>query len=251
MDLPTGATMMRLTISCVLAVSLLSNIASGQSSDSLEVPPQQILEMAHRVASVQQDYNNLLLIHEFLSMVGTRKAEANLASYHFRVRESAMTCRFSNEYNRLRNVVQVVHCSFSDAIPSNEYLMAFGRTGNLYFLRGFEKNDFDKMVRHAFGEVVEAHEARQLAELYIATVELDLTYDRVFIDSTNVEMYRGQFPGIQRPSVARDEEGFDVRLYTLDLPVGRVILHCFQVRRDGKSSYSRVENEYESDYEYK
>ena len=215
---------------------------SAQEGDSAVLTRQRILELAHRVATVQQEYRNFRLAYVLLrGWPSNKDLKEQVSHFNFRVPGDDMVCTYWDQDNRWDSAFNCLRCIYLGTIPETMYAMAISLKGSLYLLKGFEERDFDRLMRHFVAPIDQAEKAVHVAMLYMRTVALVGWHGRIIIDATNIGELKPKYSFLHEPRVVSKTSPFDVHVLTLDVVPGVVTLHEISVASSGEITYSQRE----------
>lgn len=112
-----------------------------------------------------------------------------------------------------------------------DYVVAVSGDGRVFFLSGFKRNDFNRLLKAFVKNINNKKKAVAIAELYLYTekyysFELD---ESTIIDSHNYNRYKEKYPNIRPPFVTAAGNRYNVVLYSLRFETGTVSVHTFQL----------------------
>lgn len=130
-----------------------------------------------------------------------------------------------NKYNAWDSIFQIIRCIPLSSLHSGEYIVAAGYDGTLYYLRGFDTNDFASLLRYKIGEIKSEAKALSVAKLYVSTIPYDSNNGVDVVDSSNISQFLSMYPYLAPPAISEFRETYTVRLFTIDPEYKHIVLH--------------------------
>jgi len=122
------------------------------------------------------------------------------------------------------------------------YVIALGYDGSSYFLHGFDKSDFQALLKHKIRSITTKEEAASIAKLYLDTVH-PASAERQIIDWTNVPMHKTK--GVSSQRVIQKGKTFEMSFYTVtkysEYGTGEdeIVFHKFSITQNCDINYER------------
>lgn len=221
---------------CLAASSL------AQKVDEKLLTPIEMKNISIKVTAIRMAYEQLLRTNDLLSRdsldILEKETLMNIYSSLDINAERAIGCVESPDSTPWTNF-KVYICWRKFVFHHFYYVVAIGYDGSLFFLQGFEANDFEKLIKAKLGKVQSKQDAERVAKLYLNTVWLSGQAIEL-VDSSNIGVVKAKFSGVSVPKTVKKGNSFKVALCTIPKEENqnerteRFTLHKFIVSSTGK-----------------
>ncbi len=100
----------------------------------------------------------------------------------------------------------------------NLYVIAIKNSGKFYYLRGFEKKEFDLFIQDVFrNNTISNEDAFKIASLYLMSNAQQNSYEEIkIIDNSTIDEFKSNL--IKLPSIKKENEKIIINIYFVILP---------------------------------
>lgn len=97
------------------------------------------------------------------------------------------------------------------------YIISLGFDGKFYFLKNFDKEDFNLLVRNYYGEINNILIAEEVAKLYIRTVKNEYLFEDelIIIDNRTINNFKEKYKNIELPKVVDKKNHFIIIIFAV------------------------------------
>jgi len=114
------------------------------------------------------------------------------------------------------NKILVLNYSQTAHYGSKNYIVAFSEEGAMYFMRGFYKCDFERLLKDKLKTIKDVEEFKKTLHLYLETVKYS-DYTREIIDNNNLKEYIKNTRKIAPLSIEKEKNGsYKATYYTVE-----------------------------------
>lgn len=124
----------------------------------------------------------------------------------------------------------------SGSLHPSWFILAASFKGNIYFLKNFEANHFNDLIRIEIGKLDNKNDFYELSKLYLNSVGYT-DYGREFIEEVNFKKYKSMNQQAQLPKVKLDKDGATVELCTFENEDNKIFKHTFKYENLELKSY--------------
>lgn len=232
-----------LTIPCLVLNGLGEKILAQERKQAL-LTLDEMKTLAKKMVKVQISCEEMVNLRAFVSRDSLEFSDKNdlLRTYtSIEKDENDIQCARIDTSLQWKNF-EVFICWRKYVSHLSYYVIALGYDGSSYFLHGFDKSDFQALLKHKIRSISTKDEAALIAKLYLDTV-MPVSAKRLIIDWANVPMHKTK--GIAPTRVNQKGKTFEVSFYTVtkysEYSAGEdeIVFHKFSITQDCEIHYER------------